>query len=139
MVFKKKNWKKVCKKTKTERQKYKKRLDILWALIIKQRVGAICEYEGCIKKTYLNSHHIFGKRNMATRFDLENGICLCSGHHTLNMFSAHQSPAFEDWIKEHIGKERYERIKTKSFTIRKWTIPEMKALVEEFREEVKNV
>jgi len=137
-MLKKKNWKNICKKTKTERQKHKKRLDILWSLIIKQRARETCECKDCSKITYLNSHHIFGKRNMATRWDLENGICLCSGHHTLNTFSAHQSPAFEDWIKEYIGEERYSRIKKKSFTIKKWAIPEMKSLLEEFKKEIKS-
>jgi len=135
-MFKKTNWKKVCKKAKTGRQKLKKQLDAFWSLVVKQRDGNKCVVVNCGKTTHLNSHHIFGKRNMATRFDLENGICLCSGHHTLNTFSAHQSPAFEDWIKEYIGGERYNRIKVKSFTIKKWTMPEMKELVEIFKKEI---
>jgi len=139
MMFKKGKWRKAVKKAKkkkTEYQKLKSQIDILWSLIVKQRVGNVCEYPDCNKTTYLNSHHIFGKRNMATRWDLENGLCLCTGHHTLNTFSAHQSPAFEDWIKKHIGKERYRRIEAKSFTIKKWTIPELKELVEEFKKEI---
>lgn len=135
-MFKKTNWKKACKKAKTTRRRLRDQLDKLWATIIKQRAGNICEYPDC-NKMYLNSHHIFGKRNMATRFDLENGICLCSGHHTLNTFSAHQSPAFEDWIKKHIGKERYRRIEARSYTIKKWTLVELEELVEEFKKEIK--
>ena len=137
-MFKKGKWRKAVKKAKTERRKLRDQLDKLWAGIIKQRANNICEYEDCSRTTYLNSHHIFGKMNMATRWNLENGLCLCCGHHTLNTFSAHQSPAFEDWIKKHIGKERYRRIEARSHTIKKWTIPELKELVEEFKEEVKN-
>jgi len=146
-MFKKKPWRKACKKAKTERQKLTKQLDDLWRDIVKRRAGNVCEYydhrtprifEDCNKTTYLNSHHIFRRKNMATRWDLENGICLCAGHHTLNNFSAHHSPEFSDWIEAHIGEERYNRIMIKSHTIKKWTIPEMKALVEEFKKEVKD-
>ena len=137
-MFKETKWKKACKKAKSKRRKLRDQLDKLWAIIIKQKAGYVCEYPDCNKITYLNSHHIFGKMNMATRWDLENGVCLCCGHHTLNTFSAHQSPAFEDWIKKHIGIERYRRIEARSYTIKKWTIPELKALVEEFKKEIKS-
>ena len=133
-MFKKAKWRKAVKKAKTTRKKLRDQLDHYWAVIIKQRASKVCEYPECNRITYLNSHHIFGKANMATRWDLENGLCLCCGHHTMNNFSAHHSPAFEDWIKEHIGKERYDRIKAKSFTIRKWTIPELEELLKEFKE-----
>lgn len=136
MVFKKGKWRKSCKKAKTERQKVYKQLEDAWKVLVKLRASCVCEYRNC-NKTYLNSHHIFSKRHMATRWDLENGICLCSGHHTLNMFSAHQSPAFVDWIEEYIGEERYNRIKLKAYTIKKWTIQEMKELLEEFKKEIK--
>ena len=135
-MFKKKPWRKAVKKAKTERKKLRDQLDKLWAIIVKQRANNVCEYPECNKITYLNSHHIFGKSNMATRWDLENGLCLCCGHHTLNTFSAHQSPAFIDWIKEHIGIERYRRIEARSYTIKKWTIPELEELVEEVKKEI---
>ena len=137
-MFKKGKWEKAVKKAKTERRKLRDQLDKLWAEIVKQRANNICEYPECNKTTYLNSHHIFGKSNMATRWDLENGLCLCCGHHTLNTFSAHQSPAFTDWIKKHIGIGRYRRIEARSYTIKKWTIPELKALLEEFKKEIKS-
>ena len=41
-MFKKKNWKKACKKAKTERQKLTKQLDDLWSLIIRQRANHTC-------------------------------------------------------------------------------------------------
>jgi len=134
-MFKKAKWHKAVKKAKTARKKLRDQLDHYWAVIIKQRAGNKCEH--CSKVDYLNSHHIFGRSNLAVRWDLENGICLCPGHHTFNTFSAHQSPAFVDWIKEHIGIERYRRIEARSYTIRKWTIPELEELLKEFKEEIK--
>ena len=131
-MFKKAKWRKSVKKAKTTRKKLRDQLDHYWAVIIKQRAGNVCEY--CSKVNYLNSHHIFGRSNLAVRWDLENGICLCPGHHTFSTFSAHQSPAFTDWIKERIGIERYRRIEARSYTIRKWTIPELEELLKEFKE-----
>ena len=124
------------KKKKKKGKPIKKQLDDLWRDIVKQRAGFVCEYESCNKKTYLNSHHIFRKRNMATRWDLDNGLCLCSGHHTLNNFSAHHSPEFTDWIKKYLGEEKYNRIRDKSYTIKKWSISELEELLEKFKKEL---
>lgn len=129
------DWLKKKKKKKSSRKILRKQLDEIWAEIVKKRAGFVCEY--CNKTTYLNSHHIFRKRNLATRWDIDNGICLCSGHHTLNNFSAHNSIEFSDWIKKHIGEERYNRIRDKSYTIKKWTDVELESLLETLKE-VKN-
>ena len=137
MMFRKKNWRKACKKAKTTRRKLRDQLDKLWAEIVKQRAGYKCEY--CRKTTYLNTHHIFSRSNLSVRWDLDNGICLCSGHHTLSNDSAHKSPVeFVEWIKEMWGIEWYERLRKKANTIKKWTIPELETLVEGFKKEIKS-
>jgi len=36
------------------------------------------------------------------RYDLRNGVCLCSLHHSLGKASAHQDPIwFTYWLMEH--------------------------------------
>ncbi len=94
--------------------KLNKNRDDQWSLDIKTRDGFKCCY--CDKTTYLNSHHIFSRSNHSVRWDMDNGICLCSGHHTLNSdFSAHKTPAeFIEWIKERNGIEWYERLRAKA-------------------------
>ncbi|TET08093.1 MAG: hypothetical protein E3J83_04255 [Candidatus Atribacteria bacterium] len=135
-MFKKKNWKKACKKAKTTRRKLRDQLDKLWAEIVKKRAGNKCEY--CRKTTYLNTHHIFSRSNLSVRWDLDNGVCLCAGHHTLSNNSAHKSPAeFIEWIKEMWGIGWYEDLRKKANQIKKWTIPELKELVKEFKSEAK--
>lgn len=85
-------------------------LDTLWSEIIKLRAGNKCEY--CGKTTYLNSHHIFSRSNMSVRWDLENGVCLCAGHHMLSNFSAHKSPLeFAEWLRETRGEEWYTKLR----------------------------
>ena len=56
-----------------------RKLDKLWSEKIKIIWGYKCAR--CGRTEYLNSHHIIGKSNFNTRWDLNNGICLCSGCH----------------------------------------------------------
>ena len=107
-------------KVKKEKKKnIDKELLSLWSEAVKIRANYKCEYCGNLKS--LNSHHIFSRRHRAIRWDIDNGICLCAKHHTLGNFSAHQSPHFIDWIKAWIGKDRYNRILDKAYTVKKWT------------------
>jgi len=125
------------KKPKTERQKLKDQLDKLWAILVKQRAGYKCERSG--KIAYLNSHHVFSKSNLSVRWDLDNGVCLNAGWHTLQTNSAHKNPIeFINWIKDQRGVEWYENLRIKANQIKKWTIPELEALVEEFQKEIKD-
>lgn len=112
-----------CKPLKKLRKKPKKNLlnkllDVLWSKAVKILAGNKCEYCGSTK--HLNSHHIFGRRNFAVRWEVTNGVCLCSGHHQFDSrFSAHQTPTkFTDWIKDKRGLKWYEELNNKSNTIK---------------------
>jgi 5-methylcytosine-specific restriction endonuclease McrA len=73
--------------------------DALWSRMVRERDGA-CLY--CGRKDYLQAHHFKGRSCKATRLMLENGVTLCSSHHTFNyQFSAHRTPeAFAKWFKK---------------------------------------
>ncbi len=97
-------------------------LDVLWAEVVKIKSGRACEY--CGKRgTYLNAHHIFSKKNMSVRWCLDNGISLCSQHHTLSSeISAHKTPKkFTDWLIKEKGQKWYNRLRRKSHGFKKWT------------------
>lgn len=74
-----------------------KKVDKLWSECIRKVWK--CEY--CWKTEYLNAHHIFSRNNKSVRWELINGICLCSGCHTFSSkFSAHQTPTeFTIWLE----------------------------------------
>ncbi len=75
-------------KTKTQLAKI---CDKLWAEAVKIVAHNKCEY--CGKTDYLNAHHVYSRSNRSTRWDISNGACLCSGHHSLlSTFSAHKTP-----------------------------------------------
>jgi len=73
------------------RKELAKDCDILWAKVVKARAGYQCEVTG--KKTHLQSHHLVGRQNKTLRWDLDNGISLSAGVHTLSsQFSFHGTP-----------------------------------------------
>ena len=119
---------KVCNDCKLKSKRVKKQSspgklreikDKQWALDIKERDGFKCLH--CGKDKYLNSHHIFTRNNYAVRWDMDNGITLCSGCHTMSsIFSAHKTPLeFIEWIREFWGEEWYERLRAKARVIKK--------------------
>ena len=76
------------------------KLDKAWAEAVKKKANYMCEY--CSKKESLNAHHIYSRSKKSTRWDTDNGVCLCVAHHTFSStFSAHKTPTeFTDWIKD---------------------------------------
>ena len=116
-----------------------KKLDALWAYIVKARAGGKCEAPNCSQRMYLNAHHIFGRRNKSVRWELTNGICLCPLHHTFSStFSAHQTPtAFTQWIIAKRSEEWHEELMRMANTPKKWTKAEKEDLLAEFNRCVK--
>lgn len=134
LITKDKYWLKPKKKPKTERQKLKDKLDKLFSVIIRSKGHC----ERCGKTEYLNCHHIFSRSNLSVRWNLDNGVCLNAGWHTLQKNSAHKNPIeFINWIKGQRGVEWYENLRIKANQIKKWTIPELKEKVKAFQEMIK--
>ncbi len=98
-----------------------KRADALWSECVKINYNHQCQY--CGKKEYLNSHHLFTRSRKSTRWDIENGICLCSGHHTLSSsFSAHQTwLEFFEWLEGIRWRDWIDELSKKSQKIVKVT------------------
>jgi len=92
-----------------------KKVDDLWSLLVKAKAKNRCEV--CGKQSPLNSHHIFSRSNKSVRWNDNNGVCLCVGHHVFGNFSAHKAPAdFIEWIKEVRGEEWYKELRKKANT-----------------------
>ncbi len=113
-----------------------KTADKLWSELIKIQWGNKCWY--CWKWSWevqLHSHHLFTRSRKATRWDLENGICLCAWHHTLSSeMSAHQtSLEFFLWLEELKGREFIEKISKRSQEVYKVTSEDLQAKIELFK------
>jgi len=98
-----------------------KRLMGLWQEIVKKRAGYRCEYANCRKTEHLNAHHIYSKSRRSTRYDPDNGICLCASHHSLGNDSAHKNPNFKDIIiKGGVrSQEFWEKLERRAYTPQK--------------------
>lgn len=90
---------------KQSKETVKNRLDKAWSLKIRSK--GYCEVCGkTADQCQLHPHHIWGRKNLSTRWDIRNGCCLCATHHTLGNQSAHNHPFwFIDWIKETRGED----------------------------------
>jgi hypothetical protein len=80
----------------------------------------------------LNSHHIYSRSNRSTRWDLENGVCLCVGHHTFSTkFSAHKTPTeFTEWLYKEKGEPFMNELRVKAHAIAKLKLFEKEELLE---------
>jgi len=91
-----------------------KKLDDAWSLAVKKAAGMKCEYCGRIDT--LNSHHVYSRSKLSTRWDIMNGVCLCVSHHTFSStFSAHKTPLeFTEWIIDKRGEEWFIELRHKA-------------------------
>ena len=122
------------KKRRSPNKTIDNKLDILWSLLVKHRAGFRCEYCGSREKV-LNSHHIYSRSNRSTRWDLENGVCLCVGHHTFSTkFSAHKTPTeFTEWLYETKGEAFMNDLRVKAHAIAKLKMFEKEELLEKLQ------
>lgn len=116
------------------------KLDIAWSRLVKLRANMKCEIENCTHKPTLNSHHIFSRKNASTRWDLENGICLCVGHHTMSSReSAHGNAIwFTYWLEERKGSDFIDELSVKAHSTKKWAKFEKEELLIELTNEIKS-
>jgi predicted restriction endonuclease len=98
-----------------------KLLDTLWQKCVKKKSNNKCFV--CYDKG-TESHHLIRRQHMATRWELLNGICLCSHHHRL---------ATDGKIKFLIDNN----LKQLSKQIKKWTAEEIELKKKELMEYLK--
>ena len=80
----------------------KKVMDKLWRSKCIEYYGDACQI--CGDRTRTNLHHIIGRRNLAVRWYVPNGVPLCSKHHVYDIKSAHQDPVwFRDQMIQYRG------------------------------------
>lgn len=82
-----------------EIKKLIKDCDDLWSEIVKVKADYKCEK--CDKgkpDVILHSHHIITRKINSTRWLIENGVCLCAGHH--KYFAHVEFEAFREWCSK---------------------------------------
>lgn len=90
----------------------KKSLDILWSQLVKMRDRQCIR---CGSSYRLQASHIFSRSQKSVRWDLDNGMSLCSGCH---LFFWHKNPIeATEFIKNRLGEQKYEDLRLKARTI----------------------
>lgn len=70
--------------------------------------------------------HIFSRTYRSVRWFSDNLLCLCAGCH----FWAHRNPVlFVEWVRAHLGEEKYLSLKIMAIALKKWTLCEMEELL----------
>ena len=118
---------------KIKKSTLEKKLDRAWSKAILSK--GKCEVCGLADNSRLNSHHIEGRRNFRLRWDLRNGVCLCSGCHMFRKESAHQSPEwFHIWLEENRWED-LQYIMCVRNEVKKWSIEELQIKLLELQNE----
>lgn len=78
----------------------KEMADRLWSLAVRADWANRCAVCGSTK---IDAHHLVPRQHEATRYDLQNGIALCSSHHQWDKdISPHQNAAgWCVWLRDH--------------------------------------
>jgi hypothetical protein len=98
-----------------------KKLDKVCGDII--RKTKYCKVCGII--TIPDPAHIFGRKCLSVRWELENIVPLCHEHH----LKAHKNQkAFKDYMKRVYGEEKFQKLELRANTAKHWTIEELKEL-----------
>lgn len=102
------------------------KLDKICSLIIRQR--GKCECCGLEDYSKLQCCHIYTRKWKSVRWDFLNLLCLCASCHS----KFHDKPIeFAEFVRDYLG-EKYEILRERANTIKKWTLPGMVELFEEY-------
>jgi len=76
---------------------------LIWRKRVIDRDGGcvVCGKTG----KYMNAHHLIPANFIKYQFELNNGLTLCAGCHTLAKFSAHKNPI---WFCKWLAKNKSE-------------------------------
>jgi hypothetical protein len=87
--------------------------DGLFRELIALRDGKVCQYPGCgTRGKGVQVAHVFTRSRFSVRWDEDNGIALCGGHH---IFWAHKHPTrFNEFVRKRLGDERFNRLLVRS-------------------------
>lgn len=100
----------------------KNKLDKVFSEIIRERGRC----ERCGKTEKLQCSHIYSRSLLSVRWDIDNAFCLCAGCH---LYWWHKNPIeAAEFTKEKLGVEKYNLLRKKSVTIKKWTDVELNQL-----------
>ncbi|MFB3926790.1 MAG: recombination protein NinG [Syntrophales bacterium] len=114
------------KQPKTSRKRLIDSLDRIFSQKVRDRDKA-CRRCGNTK-TY--THHIFSRKYMGTRWDMENGISLCLRHHRMAHGDAQE---FLAWVISWMGQRKYDLLQYRALRVTKYSDFDLEQMKQEMR------
>lgn len=119
----------------SQRKGLKKKLDIAFSLLI--RSGGKCARCGRgPSEVLLTCSHIYSRRHMNVRWDELNGKILCLGCH---QWWGHNPAEAMDWLRTIRTSAELDELRRRVNTIKIWTVPELKTLLESLTDKLKTL
>lgn len=94
---------------RVSRMALRRKADRLFSLAIRERDGHACR--SCGEHYRAQCAHIVSRRYDATRWSLDNAVCLCARCH---MKFTHDPIGWEAWIDERFGRRRLRGLKVRA-------------------------
>ena len=116
-----------------KRDKY----DAVFSELVRERAGNQCEVCGVTDATnQIECAHIYGRRNVAVRWDGMNAVSLCHSHH--RHFT--ENPLeFRLWLLNEYGEGHLDILREKANRVRKWKEWEKGEMYAHYRAELKRL
>ncbi len=103
-----------------------RKLDKAFGEIVRSR-GVCAKCGKGAEQVTLHCAHIFSRQNLSVRWNLDNAMALCYYDH---FWWAHKEPIlFTEFVKEYLGAYKYEQLKIRARSIKKWSIDDLSALL----------
>ena len=93
---------------RSEKKKLEDKADSLWSDLVIARDG---KCRSCGAKNNLSAHHIRVRQHKATKYDIDNGLCLDWKCHSLQKY---RPQAFHDLVIDIIGQTAYDELRERS-------------------------
>jgi hypothetical protein len=85
----------------------------------------------------LYNHHIFSRKNLGTRFERKNCLCLCFGCHD---GVAHTDPeVFREWLIDRMGIKEFERLKVQAMGRVKFDVADLRMILFDLKKQLKRL
>jgi len=91
-----------------EKANLEKIADGLWSKLV---INRDTKCRNCGLKEKLSAHHIRERTHKTTKYDVDNGLCLCWPCHSLQKF---RPQVFHDLIVDIIGQGGYDELRARS-------------------------
>ena len=119
----------------TARSRLEKQLDDLWSQMVKRRDTSCrrCNYiHRCNERIIgVEAHHIYGRANRGTRWDVRNGTTLCES--TCHPWAERHPAEFEAWIIDRIGQSLYDELGAQARKVTKHTVDDLQEMKNNLR------